>query len=90
MYVTNKTIDGKQCTITCYVDEIKLSQVDPNMVTDILEEIERNFVDLVIFRGDKHDFLGMNIRISNDKKVELIIKHQIEDTVSQIKDSFDF
>ena len=42
-----------------YVDDKKLSHVDPNVVTEILEEIKKHFGELVIRRGDKNYFLGM-------------------------------
>ena len=87
---SNKIIDGKQCTIVWYVDDNKLSHVDPNVVTDILEEINNHFGDLVINRGDTHNLLGTTIKIWNDKKVDLVKKHKIEDTVSQFKDICDF
>ena len=45
---------------------------------------------MVKSRGDTHDFLGMNIKIRNDKNMELMMKHQIEDTVIQFKDICDF
>ena len=49
-------INVKQCTIMWYVDDNKLSHVDPNVVTYILEEIKKHFGELVISRGDEHDF----------------------------------
>ena len=70
-------IDGNQCNIVWYVDDNKLSHVDPNVVTDIMKEIKMHFGYLVISRGDTRDFLVMYIKIRNDKKVELIMKHQI-------------
>ena len=45
---------------------------------------------MVISRVDTHTFLGATIKISNDKKLDLIMKHKIEDTVSQFKDICDF
>ena len=54
--VSNKTINGKQFTIVWHVDDNKLSQVDPNLVTEILEEIKKHFGELVISRGDEHNF----------------------------------
>ena len=45
---------------------------------------------MVIIRVDRHDFLGMNIKIRKDKKVEIIMKHQIEYTVIQFKYICDF
>ena len=77
IFLANKMIDGKQSTIVWYVDDNKLSYVYPNVVTVILEEFKKHFGDLVISRGDTHDFLGMTIKIRNDKNVKLIMKHQI-------------
>ena len=37
--VANKMIYVNQCTIVWYIDENKMSHVDTDMVTDILEEI---------------------------------------------------
>ena len=41
---------------------------------------------MVISRGGTHDLLGMTIKTRNDRKVKIITKHQIEDTVIQLKD----
>ena len=60
------------------------------MVTGISEEIKKDFRNLVISRGDTHDLLSMTIKIRNGNKMELIMKHQIENTVSQLKDICDF
>ena len=84
--MVEKIIGGKQCTIVWYFYDNNLFYVDPNWVTDILEEIKKRSGDMVINRGDTHAFLGMTIKIINEKKVDLIMKYQIEDTVSQFKD----
>ena len=57
--VANKMINGKQCTIEWYVDDNNFSHVDPNIVTEILEEIKKHFGKLVISRGGENNFLGM-------------------------------
>ena len=54
--VANKMINGKQCTIVWYVDENKLSHVDPNIVTKLLEKTKKHFCELVISRGDQGNF----------------------------------
>ena len=36
-WLTKNMIYGKQCTIAWYVDDNKISYVDPKVVTDILE-----------------------------------------------------
>jgi calcineurin-like phosphoesterase family protein len=35
--VANKTIDSQQCTIVWHVDDLKISHVDPKVVTTVLE-----------------------------------------------------
>ena len=49
-------INGKQCTIVWYIDDNKFYHVGLNVVTNILEEINNHFGELVISRGDKHEF----------------------------------
>ena len=60
------------------------------MITDILEEIKKHSGDMVISRCDTHDLLGMARKIRNDNKVELMMKHQIEDIVIQFNDICNF
>ena len=74
-------IDGKQCTIVWYVDENKLSHVDTNVVTECFEEIKKHFGELVISRGDEHEFLGMDIKLRKEKLVELCVTNQLEEAI---------
>ena len=69
--VANKIINGKQCTMTWYVDDNKLSHKDPAVVTEVLEEISKHIGNLTITRGKKHTFLGMNIRCARIKSLRL-------------------
>ena len=54
--VANKMINGKQCTIVWYIYDNKLSHFNTDIVIEILEEIKNHFGELVISRGDEHDF----------------------------------
>lgn len=56
--VANKMINGKQCTIVWYVDDTKISHVDPNVVTDVILKIEERFGKMSVTRGREHEFLG--------------------------------
>ena len=50
-----------------YVNDKNLSHVDPNVVTDILEDIKKHFGELGISRGDERGFLGMEIKLRKNK-----------------------
>ena len=66
--VANNIINGHQCTICWYVDDNKISHIDSNVVTEILQEIEKHFGDLKTTRGDTHDLLGMKIFLDRKTK----------------------
>ena len=63
--VANKIINGKQCTIVFYVDDNKISHADPEVVTSVIKDISKHFGKLTVSRGNKHDYLGMDIKIKN-------------------------
>ena len=79
--VANKEIDGKQCTIVWYVDDNKVSHVDPLVVTDVINTMKTHFGELTVTRGKKHRFLGMNITINEDKNIEIEMKDQLQEAV---------
>ena len=83
--VANKVINGKQCTIVWYVDDNKVSHVDPSVVTEVIDLMKSHFGDLTVTRGKKHRFLGMNIEINEDKNIEIEMKDQLLEAVSMFK-----
>ena len=64
--VANKTIEGTQWTIAWYVDDNKLSQKNPALISNIIEEIRKHLGDLSVVRENKKTFLGMNAEINNN------------------------
>ena len=79
--VANKEINGKQCTIVWYVDDNKVSHVDPQVVTDVIDLMKSHFGELTVTRGKKHRFLGMNIEINKDRNIEIEMKDQLLEAV---------
>eukprot|EP00957_Ditylum_brightwellii_P090283 6875761-Ditylum_brightwellii.AAC.1 len=77
--VANAMINGKQCTLTWYVDDNKLSHVDSKVVDDILEKITEHFGELTRTRGDEHTFLGMKLKIK-DKKI-VYMREQLKEAM---------
>ena len=78
----NKLINGTQCTIIFYVDDNKISHKEPDVVTEVLNQIRSHFGELVISRGTKHDFLGININLRKDGLVEVEQRKQIEEVLT--------
>jgi hypothetical protein len=80
--VANKTINGSQCTIVWYVDDVKVSHQDEKEVTNIIEKVEEHFGKVVTVRGRSHCYLGMNILLRDDKKIEIEMKDQINEAIN--------
>ena len=52
-----------------------ISHKDPKVVSKDIYMLSKYFGNLVVYRGNKHTFLGINITITDDKKVEIDTKH---------------
>jgi hypothetical protein len=69
--VANKKINGQKCTITWHIDDLKISHVDSNVVSDIIKKIDKVFgrkAPLTITRGKKLEYLGMLLDFSEKKR----------------------
>jgi len=57
--VANKMVNGKPMTICWYVDDLKVSHVDPKEVKKMISTLEDKFGELNVKYGDEHTYLGM-------------------------------
>jgi hypothetical protein len=77
----NKTIDGKQCTISWHVDDLKISHVSHEVLDQIVDQLSEKYVKeapLTVNRGKVHEYLGMTIDYSIPRKVQFIMNDYIE------------
>ena len=64
-----------------YVDNNKASHVDSRVIEDLLEIIKTYFGEIKITRAKKHTLLGMNLRITEDKKIEIEMEDQLMEAI---------
>jgi hypothetical protein len=82
--VANCIIEGSQCTISWYVDDTKISHVNPNIVTMIIEKMEQQFGKMTVTRGDEHIFLGMHIKYDKRAKTATItMKEYLKEAIDE-------
>ena len=81
--IANATIDGKQCTIGWFVDDTKISHVDPNVVTNIISILETRFGKMKVTRGNHHTFLGMNIKYLKDGTATVHMPSYITEAIKE-------
>ena len=88
-YCANKIKDGKQCTIVWHLDDLNISHVDPNVVTAVISDIQKEYgnTDTVNFTSGKvHNYLGMKIYFSSPEKVEITFNDPIFDILDDAPD----
>ena len=54
-------IQSKQCTIVWYVDDFKISHARRTVVDNVISTIERHYDKMVVTRGRKHTYVGIDI-----------------------------
>ena len=81
MCVANKTINRKQCTVSWYVDDNKISHVEQEVVDDIVAKIGKRFPGLTISTVTEHTFLGIRIKYLDNGTVSLNMRDYIQEVV---------
>ena len=84
--VANKVINNKQCTVRWYVDNNILSHVETAVVDKVLATIEGYFPGLSIERGNKLNFLGMEIDFFEKGKLKLGTVHYLKNMIEELEE----
>ena len=90
--IMNKTMNGKQCTILWHVDDLKISHIDPDMVTRVIQQLESTFgteAPLTKTRGKVHDYLGMVIDYSTRGKVRFTMNDYVQNMLNELPADMD-
>ena len=85
--VANKIINGSQCTITWHVDDLKISHIDESVVDEIINNINQVYgevQEITVKKGKKHDYLGMDVDLTQDGKVIISMIKYIEDMLNEL------
>ena len=77
--VANMMVDGKQCTICWYIDDTKISHVDPKVVDQIISKIEDRFGKMTVTCCKAHNFVGMDLKFKDNDTVEILVQEYIKE-----------
>ena len=84
--VANKMINNAQCTICWYVDDTKISHVDSIVVDWMIHNIESKFGKMMVTRGKKHTFVGVDIEFNANGTVTLSMDDYIDECINIYND----
>lgn len=86
--VANRTVDGKQHTVTWHVDDLKSSHVNPKVNDEFLEWLKSKYAsdeigEIKAVRGHRHDYLAMVLDYTSPGVLKLdmtqYVKTMVED-----------
>jgi hypothetical protein len=90
--VANKTINGTQCTIIWHVDDLKISHVDKDVVTSVINLLQAEYgklVPLTETRRAVHDYLGMKIDFSTPGRVKFTMEDYVKEMLAEAPPDMD-
>jgi hypothetical protein len=81
--VANRTVNGKQQTVTWHVDDLKSSHVDPKVNDEFAQWCEATYGSddlghVKVVRGKVHDYLGMIMDFTQEGALKIDMKYYIE------------
>jgi hypothetical protein len=83
VWQTAPAINEKQCTIAWYVDNTKISHVDPEVVTTMINKLEAHFGKMTVTRGTEHTFLGMNITYTDKRTAVISMRSYLQEAIEE-------
>jgi len=94
--VANKMVNDNQCTIGWYVDDNIVGHKEESVINDLVQKIDSRFPGLVVQKGPKLDFLGMELVFRDDGKLDIgtvdflkkMVKEFEEDTGVELNRSY--
>ena len=85
--VTNKTINGKQCTIIWHVDNLNISHMEKKVVDHIIDKLTRKFGEyspLSTSTGKKLEYSNMKFDYMTKGKVMLSMYEYIDKMLTEL------
>ncbi|MEM9592233.1 MAG: reverse transcriptase domain-containing protein, partial [Pseudomonadota bacterium] len=89
--VANRMVNGNQQTICWHVDDFLISHVDNSVNEELVAWFSKKYgkrLALSIHRGKEHEYLGMDINLKNEGKVEITMCDFIEKLLAEAPEEF--
>lgn len=79
--VFNKTVGEHQCTVTVYVDDLKISSKNERDVVETIETLRKVYKEITVKEGKIMTYLGMDLIFKDEGRVEIGMTGLINDVL---------
>ena len=87
--VANKMVNGKHCTFVWHLDNNKVLHVEAKVLGYLIDDLKRKFGELFMTGGEKHEMFGININITEYKKIDIYTKNQMFEVIEEFVEDID-
>ena len=84
--MANRTVGGKQLTITWDVDGLKILHVNRKVVLDTIVWMESIYSEMNGTRGKRHEYLGMWMDYSKRGEVKISTEGYLREVLYEFKE----
>ncbi len=85
--VATKMVNDEQMTITWHVDDLKISHMDREVVSEVVEWFKSIYGNVRVSRGYHHDYLGMDIDFSYHKQLRISMVNHLKKMISEFPEA---
>jgi Reverse transcriptase (RNA-dependent DNA polymerase). len=68
------------------VDDNLITHIDPAVVSQVINNVEKKFGKMSMSRGKEHEILGMNIKLHQDRTVSIDMKYYIKNAIDSYQE----
>ena len=73
----------KQLTVCCHVDDLKISQIDKNLISEVIKLLKMIYGEVHVSQGTKYDYLGMDLDYAEAGKVKISVVSVLKKTINE-------
>ena len=84
--IANKMVNGKQCSVVWYVDDVKVSHVEKSVVEEVIKDLEYTFGKVNPVFGNKQEYLGMKIEIDDERNLHIDMRDQVSEIIQDFSE----
>ena len=74
-------VNIKEFTLFWYINKNKVLHVEEKVNKEIITEMSKNFVEMIVHIGNKFTLLGMEIELTDVGKVRISTKEYIQEAI---------
>ena len=71
------------------MDDTKISHHETKIVTEVISQVEERFGKMVVTRGKKHNFVGMDVEFMDNCTVKILMKEYITECFEAFGEKID-